>query len=67
MEALVRLAAKPIAYLGGAAIFIGVLYLGIQLKDGMRGGGGELSKAIALIAAGGIVTAFAALYGFSGF
>ena len=67
MEALVRLAARPMAYLGSAVVFIGLIYLGIQLKDGARGGGGELRKAIATIAAGAAVTGFAALYGFSGF
>ena len=49
MEELVRIAAKPIAFLGATVLFIGLIYLGIQLKDGMRGGGGELAKAIALI------------------
>ena len=67
MEDLVRLAAKPMAYLGGAVIFLGLVYLGIQLKDGARGGGGELRKAVTMIAAGGAVVGFAALYGFSGF
>lgn len=62
-----RLAAKPIAYIGGTVIFIGLVYLGIQLKDGARGGGGELRKAVAMIAAGGAVVGFAAIYGFAGF
>ena len=60
MEALVRLAVKPLAYLG-------LVYLGIQLGGGCRGGGGELRKAVALIAAGAAVLGFAAIYGFSGF
>lgn len=67
MEDLVRLAAKPMAYLGSAVILLGLVYLGIQLKDGARGGGGELRKAVAMIAAGGAVVGFAALYGFAGF
>ena len=67
MEALVRLAVEPIAYAGSAVVFIGLIYLGIQLKDGNRGGGGELRKALAMIAAGGAVVGFAALYGFAGF
>lgn len=67
MEDLVRLAAKPMAYLGSAVVFTGLIYLGIQLKDGARGGGGELRKAVAMIAAGGAVVGFAALYGFTGF
>lgn len=67
MEELVKLAAKPIAYFGGAWVFIGLVYLGIQLKDGAGGGGGELRKAVAMIAAGSAVIGFAAIYGFSGF
>lgn len=66
LEALVRLAAKPIAYIGSAVIFVGLVYLGIQLKDGTHGGG-ELRKAIAMIVAGGVLVAFVSLYGFAGF
>ncbi|WP_164437822.1 hypothetical protein [Streptococcus equi] len=64
MEELVRLAAKPIAFLGSALITIGLIYLGIQLKDGLTGGG-ETLKAIAMIAAGAVVIGFAILYGFN--
>ena len=67
LEELVRLAAKPIAYLGSAVVFLGLIYLGIQLKGGAVGGGGELRKAVAMIAAGGAVIGFAAIYGFAGF
>lgn len=67
MEELVRLAVKPMAYVGSAVVLIGLLYLGIQLGAGSRGGGGELRKAVALIAAGSAVVGFAAIYGFSGF
>lgn len=66
LEELVRLAAKPIAYLGSTVVFLGLIYLGMQLKDGARGGG-ELRKAVAMIAAGAAVIGFAAIYGFSGF
>lgn len=65
LEELVRLAAKPIAYIGCTVIFLGLLYLGMNLRDGA--GGGELRKAIAMIAAGAAVTGFAAIYGFTGF
>lgn len=67
MEALVRLAVKPIAYLGSAVVLLGLVYLGITLGNGSRGGGGELRKAVAMIAAGAAVLGFAAIYGFSGF
>ena len=61
LEELVRLAAKPIAYIGCTVIFLGLLYLGMNLRDGARAGGG------AMIAAGAAVTGFAAIYGFTGF
>lgn len=67
MEELVRLGAKPLAFIGSTVVFIGLLYLGMNLMDGARAGGGELRKAIAMIAAGGAVIGFAAIYGFSGF
>lgn len=67
MEELVRLGAKPLAFIGSTVVFIGLFYLGMNLRDGARAGGGELRKAIALIAAGGAVIGFAAIYGFSGF
>lgn len=62
METLVRLAAQPLAFLGCAVLLVGIIYLGIQLA-----GGGELRKAVAIIAAGGVITGFAVAYGFSGF
>lgn len=67
MEALVRLAVQPIAYCGNALLLIGLIYLGFQLKDGMQGSGGEQRKALGMIAAGAVITAFAILYGFTGF
>lgn len=67
LEELVRLGAKPLAFIGSTVVFIGLLYLGMNLRDGARAGGGELRKAIAMIAAGGAVIGFAAIYGFSGF
>lgn len=67
MEELVRLGAKPLAFIGSTVVFIGLLYLGMNLRDGARAGGGELRKAIAMVAAGGAVIGFAAIYGFSDF
>ena len=66
MEEIVRIAVKPIAFCGSAILVIGLIYLGIKLSDGLSGGG-EIRKAIAMIAAGAVVLAFAAMYGFLGF
>ncbi|MDR6939242.1 hypothetical protein [Arcanobacterium hippocoleae] len=65
MEEIVRLAVKPIAFFGMAVITVGLIYLGLQLRDGLAGGGGETRKALALIVAGGVVVGFASLYGFT--
>lgn len=65
VEALVRLAVKPLAYAGTAVLFVGLVYLGIVLREGSRGG--EIRKAIAMIAAGAVVLGFASTYGFTGF
>ena len=66
MEDLIRLTVKPIAFFAVSFITLGVVYLGIQLSNGMRGGG-EIRKAIAMIAAGITVLAFAVVYGFTNF
>ena len=67
MEEIVRIAAKPIAYIGATVLVIGLIYLGIQLKDGLRGGGRERVKPSAVHAPARPLTARAALYGFTGF
>lgn len=64
MEALVRLAAQPIGYIGATVLLIGLIYLGISI-GGMTHRGGDVPKALALIAAGGTITGFAVLYGFA--
>ncbi len=64
MEDLMRLFAQPAGFAGYAFIFIGLIYLGITLKSGASGSG-ELRKALAIIAAGAVLSGFATLYGFS--
>lgn len=66
LEDLIKLALKPLGFIGAAVLFLGLIYLGITLSDVMRGGG-ETLKAIALITAGGVILGFAAIYGFKGF
>lgn len=64
MEDLMHLAAQPVGFAGCAFTFIGLIYLGIVLRDGASGGGGEIRKALAMIAAGAALSGFAAVYGF---
>ena len=53
--AIMQLLAKGIQFLGAAMIVWGAVNLGLTLKDGMQGGGGQLSGAIAMIAGGAII------------
>lgn len=46
-----------VIFLGAVMIVIGAINLGLCIKDGMQGGGGQLAGAIALLAGGGIVCA----------
>lgn len=47
--------------LGGILIVFGLVNLGLTIKDGMQGGGGQLSGALAMIIGGAIVVG-AAVY-----
>lgn len=49
--------------LGMIVLIFGVINLGLTIKDGMQGGGGQLSGALAMIIGGGIVIAAGALFG----
>ena len=52
-----------VTFLGGVLIVFGLVNLGMTIKDGMQGGGGQLAGAIAVIAAsvflGNLDTSFA--------
>ena len=64
METLVKLAAPAIGTAAGAFTVVGIIYLGMNLAGLLRGGGGEIRKAVAIIVAGLICVAFAHLYGY---
>lgn len=44
-----------VTFLGGVLVVFGLINLGMTIKDGMQGGGGQLSGAIAMIVGGAIV------------
>lgn len=48
----------------GAFTVVGIIYLGMTLAGLLRGGGGEIRKAVAIIVAGLTCIAFAHLYGY---
>lgn len=54
---------QGIAFLGGALIVFGLINLGMTIKDGMQGGGGQLAGAIAMIVGGGIIVGAAVYFG----
>lgn len=49
--------------LGVIVMVFGLVNLGLTIKDGMQGGGGQLSGAIAMIIGGGVVIAASLLLG----
>ena len=44
-----------ITFLGGIMLVFGLVNLGLTLKDGMQGGGGQLAGAIAMLVGGGVI------------
>lgn len=63
LENIVSLLANGITFLGGALVVFGAVNLGMTIKDGMQGGGGQLAGAIAMIVGGAIVIAAAVYFG----
>ena len=59
-----KLAAPAIGTAAGAFTVVGIIYLGMTLAGLLRGGGGEIRKAVAIIVAGLTCIAFAHLYGY---
>lgn len=58
LETLVKLAAPAIGTAAGAFTVVGIIYLGMTLAGLLRGGGGEIRKAVAIIVAGLTCIAF---------
>ena len=52
-----------VTFLGGVLVVFGLINLGMTIKDGMQGGGGQLSGAIAMIVGGAIVVGAAIYFG----
>lgn len=60
---VMSLISQGITFLGGVLIVMGLVNLGMTIKDGMQGGGGQLAGAIAMIVGGGIVIGAAVYFG----
>lgn len=61
LDNAIQMLTKGVMFLGGVLVVFGLVNLGMTIKDGMQGGGGQLSGAIAMIV-GGAVVAGAAIY-----
>ena len=61
LDNAVNMLTQGVTFLGGVLVVFGLINLGMTIKDGMQGGGGQLSGAIAMIVGGAIVVG-AAIY-----
>lgn len=52
-----------VGFLGGVLIVFGLVNLGMSLKDGAQGGGGQLGGAIAMIVGGGVIVGASVYFG----
>ena len=63
LDNAVQMLTQGVTFLGGVLVVFGLLNLGMTIKDGMQGGGGQLSGAIAMIVGGAIVVGAAIYFG----
>ena len=54
---ILNLMSGAVKFLGALLLIWGAVNLGLTIKDGMSGGGGQLAGAIAMIAGGAIIIA----------
>ena len=63
LDNAVSMLTQGITFLGGVLVVFGLVNLDMTIKDGMQGGGGQLSGAIAMIVGGAIVVGAAIYFG----
>ena len=63
LDNAVNMLNQGVTFLGGVLVVFGLINLGMTIKDGMQGGGGQLSGAIAMIVGGAIVVGAAIYFG----
>lgn len=63
LDNAVNMLTQAVMFLGGVLVVFGLINLGMTIKDGMQGGGGQLSGAIAMIVGGAIVVGAAIYFG----
>ena len=63
LDNVVQMLTQGVTFLGGVLIVFGLINLGMTIKDGMQGGGGQLAGATAMIVGGAIVVGAAVYFG----
>ena len=63
LDNAVNMLTQGVTFLGGVLVVFGLINLGMTIKDGMQGGGGQLSGALAMIIGGAIVVGAAIYFG----
>lgn len=63
LQNAVSMLTQGVAFLGGALVVFGLVNLGMTIKDGISGGGGQLGGAIAMIVGGAIVIGASVYFG----
>ena len=63
LDNAVNMLTQGVTFLGGVLVVFCLINLGMTIKDGMQGGGGQLSGAIAMIVGGAIVVGAAIYFG----
>lgn len=63
LDNAVNMLTQGVTFLGGVLVVFGLINLGMTIKDGMQGGGGQLSGAIAMIVGGAVVVGAAIYFG----
>ena len=63
LDNAVNMLTQGVTFLGGVLVVFGLINLGMTIKDGMQGGGGQLAGAIAMIVGGAIVCGAAIYFG----
>lgn len=63
LDNAVNMLTQGVTFLGGVLVVFDLINLGMTIKDGMQGGGGQLSGAIAMIVGGAIVVGAAIYFG----
>lgn len=59
----INLLTQGMTFMGGALIVFGLINLGMTIKDGMQGGGGQLSGAIAMMIGGAVIIGASVYFG----